>query len=136
MRQRASSHRAAAVQNGAEGHGTALSGFSEGGCEFEGEMHGASLVGEDCGVVELGLDFQLFVFLVLCSSFSGLWVGGSVFFWTTVRRINRAGGCECSNACKGGLRLFRNKKKLALPCEWASGLALQVGAADRRVDEI
>jgi hypothetical protein len=35
-------------------------------------MHGASLVGEDCGVVELGLDFHLFVFLVLCSSFSGL----------------------------------------------------------------
>jgi len=28
------------------------------GEEFEGEMHGAALVGEDGGVVETGLDFH------------------------------------------------------------------------------
>ena len=66
--QRASSHRAAAVQNGAESHRAAFSGFSEGGGEFEGEMHGASLVGEDRGMVRwawifIGLSF-CFVFFV------------------------------------------------------------------------
>jgi hypothetical protein len=64
MGQRASSHGAAAVQNGAESHRAPFSGFSEGRCEFEGEMHGASLVGEDSGMVEVGLDFHWFVFLI------------------------------------------------------------------------
>jgi hypothetical protein len=71
MGQRASSHRAAAVQNGAESHKAAFSGLSEGGCEFEGEMHGAFLVGEDRGMVEVGFDFHWFVFLFCVFCFVG-----------------------------------------------------------------
>ena len=102
-------------------------------------MHGATLIGEDGGVVELGLDFHSVVgVLGLLVSVRVLKKGscssGIFLLVRSAKNRVRLGGR--SDVRQTRLPLFLNKKKLALPCEAASGFVLRVVAFQYRLDAV
>ena len=102
-------------------------------------MHGAFLIGEDGRVVELGLDFHSVVgVLGSLVSVRGLKKGcrasGIFLLVRSAKNRVRLGGR--SDVRQTRLPLFLNKKKLALPCEAASGFVLRVAAFQYRLDAV